>query len=598
MKKLIPVFLLSLASTWALAQVGLEDFENGPALDWAPFGQQAVLHGSFEVADNPGPDAVNPSAKSGHYTKGFSAFSTLTATMPVNLALYPQFNLDVWQLGGSLSVTVQLKSPSAGTQELTRYLLNPMGWETLSFDFTDFIAVNDWTGINLVFNLGTAEEGAEFYFDNLSQNPSTTEPCDGVVPVANIIDDFECQRNYAYGAGANLLTTELNPLPSGENLSSLAGRYTDLPNEPWSALCAEFPDGIDLGSFHQLSIAVLAPEAMAAPIPILMKLEGGTSPAAEAWTEITSPGVWQTRTIDFSAEAGNHHKRACFFFNGGVGQATEDVYFIDNLRFEQSALSRCVMNFEEPSLSSTDWGYFPNGTDGPFSLVNNPVPGGINTSAKVGKAIENANSGQPWQGMYTDLPAPVKFTSDKLVKMKVYAAQATSVTMKLEGPLTPGAPGDSGDNTVPIPSANAWQELVFDFNNSPNPIPPDVEYQRITLIFDLNNIPSSNRTYYFDDIRLNDGDCAAATGLFEPLAVEQLRISPNPVSRALQVENLARISRLEVFDLLGQRLASHWVGNGASTSLDLSALQPGLYLLAGYGPDGGVPVAMSKFVKD
>lgn len=595
MKKLLPI-LLALSWNLAPAQVTLEDFENGAALNWGPFNQQTVLHGSFEVVDNPAPDAVNGSAKAGRYTKGFSTISTLTATTTVNLAINPQINLDVWQMGGPINVTVQLKSPSQGTQEFTRYVFNLDGWQTLSFDFTEYLNVTDWTGINLIFNFGEMQEGETFVFDNLRQVASTTDPCDGVVPIANIVDDFECQRNYDYGAGATLLTLEPNPLIAGDNQSPAVGRYLDQPNEPWAALCVEFPDGIDLSAFNQLSISVLAPAGMPAPVPLLMKLEGGSSPAAEIWTEITSPGVWQKLTADFSAEVGMDHKRACFFFNGGVGQATEDVYFIDNLRLNQGAIDRCLMNFDAPNLTTTEWGYFPNATDGPFELVSNPFPGGINTSPKVGKATENANSGQPWQGMYSDLPVPVKFTSDKLVKMKVYAPVASSVTMKLEGPNTPGAPGDSGDNTVPIPVANEWTELTFDFDNSPNPIPEDVEYERITLIFDIAAIPSTNRAYFFDEIRLNGGDCSATTGVLEAIAAQALHVFPNPTDEVLYVENLAQTSRLDVFDLLGKRLASYWVGNDGAASLHLGSLPAGVYVLAGYGTSGNL-VANAKFVK-
>lgn len=595
MKFLLPLFLLVFLQP-IIGQNTLEDFENGATLPWAPFNQQAVLHGSFVVADNPVPDGVNGSAKVGQYTKGFSTFSTLTANAPVNLGIYPQFNLDVWQMGGALNVTLQLKSPSQGTQEFTRYLLNPMGWETLSFDFSDFNDVTDWSGISLIFNLGTAEEGAVFYFDNLTQSLSTSDPCDGVVPVPNIMDDFECQRNYGYGAGANLLTQVSNPLIAGENQSTVVGQYADPPNDAYAALCVEIPNGIDLSSFNQMAISVLAPADMPAPIPVLMKLEGGSSPAAELSTAITTPGQWQKVSVDFSGEAGQQHNRACFFLNAGVGQATEDIYHIDNLRFEQGPVDRCVLNFEVPALSATDWGYFPNATDGPFSLVNNPVPGGINTSGKVGKAIENANSGQPWQGMFTELPSPIKFTSDKLVKMKVYAPVVTTVTMKLEGPTNPSAPGDSGDNTVSLTAANQWEELTFDFSNSPNPIPEGVEYQRLTLIFDVGHIPSTNRTYYFDDIRLNEGDCSSTTGVVETNPVAELQLYPNPVSHVLQVGQLSQIVQLEVVDLFGRKRMSYWVGNDATASLDVSALPTGYYFLVGSNAEGQ-QTGVGRFLK-
>src|SRR5690606_17591641 len=53
--------------------------------------------------------------------------------------------------------------------------------------------------------------------------------------------------------------------------------------------------------------------------------------------EITEPGTWQTLTADFSSQAAASHTRVCLFPNAGVGQTTEDRYYLDNLRWEMSS---------------------------------------------------------------------------------------------------------------------------------------------------------------------------------------------------------------------------------------------------------------------
>lgn len=98
---------------------------------------------------------------------------------------------------------------------------------------------------------------------------ATVDPCEGTVVINNIIDDFECQRNKAYGSGADLISAVNNPKLTAANSSVKVGLYKDQPNQPWSALCADFPDGIDLSVFNQLELQVLSTAA----VPVLLKLE-------------------------------------------------------------------------------------------------------------------------------------------------------------------------------------------------------------------------------------------------------------------------------------------------------------------------------------
>ncbi len=574
----------------------LEDFETGASLPWAPLDDQTLLHGIFQQVDNPNAGGVNNSSEVGKYTKGTSPFSTLAAVAPgiFDISVKPQFNLDVLAPAGGGTVTMQLES-SSQIVDVTRDL-DGGEWETVSFDFSDYQGLTDpWVGMRLVFNPGTAEQGAMFFFDNLTQSASTVDPCEDILPVPNIIDDFECQRNVDYGAGADRLTVVANPETAPLNQSTTVGLYKDVAGQPWEALCAQYPGSIDLSIFNQLQLMVLAPDNLTAPIPVLLKLEGGTSPAAEIWTEITTPGEWQRLTADFSAQAGADHTRACFFFNGGISPTEEDLYYIDNLRFAQAPLTGCILNFEEPAFTATTWKFFPADDSGTFELVDNPDKSGINTSDKVGKAVEKASSGQPWQGMYADLPAYIDLTNTKLVHMKVWAPDVASVTLKLENPQNPNAPGGSGDNTVQNTKAMEWEDLTFDFAVSPTPLPDDGQYQRVTLIFDINNIPASDRIWYFDDIRLEGGDCGT-TGVFDAVDVAPLSISPNPANHSLRVENMENVSRLEIFNLFGKRLASVLTGGDSQVELDLSNFPAGLFMLASYSKEG-VLTGNARFVK-
>lgn len=143
--------------------------------------------------------------------------------------------------------------------------------------------------------------------------------------------------------------------------------------------------------------------------------------------------------------------------------------------------------------------------------------------------------------MYTDLPAPIKFGADKIVKIKVWSPKETTLTMKIEHPANPNAPASSGDNTVAIPVANEWVELSFDFSASPTPLPDDGDYDRITLIWDINNIPAADEFYYFDDVSLTGGECST-TSTNGPVRPEALSIAPNPVSDQLIITDLGNVA--------------------------------------------------------
>lgn len=571
----------------------LENFENGAALPWEPLDQLTALHGTFQVVDNPNATGVNTSKKVGKYTKGSSPFSTVAAVAPglIDISAKAQFNLDVHAPVGATSVIFQLESVSSGNKEIERDIKTPGQWETLSFNFEEFQAIRDWSAMKIIFNPNKAEAGAVFYFDNLVQSEPTVDPCEGTVSITNIIDDFECQRNYEYGGGSTLLTVVNNPNTTG-NGSTKSGLYKDQPNEPWAALCAQFPNGIDLNVFNQFEMQVLSTKA----VPVLLKLEGGSSPAKEIWTNITEVNKWTKIGADFSGEAGTDHKRACFFFNGGVTTTTVDDYYIDNLKWSHAPYDGCIMNFDEAAFTSSVWQYFPAENSGGFELVDNPNKSGINTSEKVGKAIEKASGAEPWQGMFTNLESYIDFGTNKIIKMKVLSPKVGGVTLKVERPLVSGFPGGSGDNTVSNTKANEWEELSFDFATSPTPIDEAGQYARITIIWDILNLPAQDVVYYFDDIVVDGGSCGVSTGLFSEVKLEELEVMPNPVSEMLNVQNAANIARLEIFSVYGQKLGTMWNNEGGNIYLNVGNLTQGTYFIMGYDGKGKLS-AQSRFVK-
>ena len=94
--------------------------------------------------------------------------------------------------------------------------------------------------------------------------------------------------------------------------------------------------------------------------------------------------------------------------------------------------------------------------------------------------------------------------------------------MKIGRPLKEGAPS-SGDNTIVNTKTNEWEELYMDFSTTP--IVDDGLYARVTLIFDINNVPTSDVVYYFDDIKLEGGNCGDLVGTNDENDIASLQIA-------------------------------------------------------------------------
>lgn len=123
--------------------------------------------------------------------------------------------------------------------------------------------------------------------------------------------------------------------------------------------------------------------------------------------------------------------------------------------------------------------------------VANPAPAGINTSANVMKIVRGA---QGYSGTKITVAAPIDFTTNKVIKMKVWFPVAgQGMIMKFES-TTGGSNFEKSVSNVP---AMVWTEVSFDYQGISN-------NTRDQLVFLLNpgvnGDGTANSTYYIDDI--------------------------------------------------------------------------------------------------
>ncbi len=573
----------------------LEDFEPTAKMFWESLGDEGVFGAFGGALANPAPNDVNDSPTVGKYTKGSSAFGGLKAGLPTGFSIetFPQMNLQVWAPEGADELVLKLFSPSQGLKDVSQPIPATGEWVQLNFNFVDFQSITDFERVEISFDPDLATTDV-WYFDNLAQGIETVDPCADVEPITNIVDDFDCQRNVGITGGADKLKVIGNPFPGGLNPDPLdkVGEYTD-PNDEWSALVYNYGAPLDLSFYNQLEVLIYSTKV----VPLLFKLEGGTSPQKEIWTEVSSANGWVRYRIDFSDQAMANHTRLAIFFNAGQspGGAT-DVYYVDDVAWRPAPYTACVSNFETPQFSVTNWRYFANGSleMTPFTTVSNPDPDGVNESETVGVFLES-NDGATFAGMYADLPAPiVMLPGAKAMTMKVWMDHAAKVTMKMEGGID-GAPG-SGDNNEDYSTPNEWQLMTWDFSA----LPDNALYGRITLIFDIENIPTETKTYYFDEISVSEeveDECRGVVSVFNPVKVDALKVSPNPVSDVLTVESDSDTYLFRVTNTFGQEVGIIQTVNVIGVnSIDVSGFVQGVYFLAAYDREGKL-IGNARFVK-
>ncbi|OGS70400.1 MAG: hypothetical protein A3F91_08025 [Flavobacteria bacterium RIFCSPLOWO2_12_FULL_35_11] len=338
----------------------------------------------------------------------------------------------------------------------------------------------------MFFNAGVDTDGTQVYFIDDLKFAEISDPCNGVIEDLSIVNDFNCQQNSTIpGYVTNSIV--VNPDQSGINISDSVLKVTDNGTDAWDALVIDLSRAMDLSTKNYLRIKILSTRA----VPLLAKLEGGTSGAKEVWGAITVTGIWTEYVFNFSDQAAANHKKIVLFFNGGQNDGTaSDVYYIDDIRFTEydpcagvipdlSIVNNfeCQQNYAVVCCITTE-------------IVTNPYKTGINTSDAVLKVTDNGTDA--WDALVFDLGAAMNLSTKNKLKIKIYSTKAVPLLAKLEG-------GTSGAKEVwgAITTANAWTEYTFDFSDQ-----AAANHKKIVLFF---NGGASDGTasdiYYIDDLK-------------------------------------------------------------------------------------------------
>ncbi len=161
------------------------------------------------------------------------------------------------------------------------------------------------------------------------------------------------------------------------------------------------------------------------------------------------------------------------------------------------------INFETDGTGADYiWNVFENADNPALEVVDNPVPGGINSSAKVAKFTAKSE-GMPWAGTESvhGYFGPITLgPSNNIVKIMVYKSVISDVGIKFADP----SGGAQGEIKVANTVTTQWEELTFDFSgyiglgNTSN-----LDQIIVFPDFDFAGREQDN-IVYFDNIRLYD----------------------------------------------------------------------------------------------
>ncbi|MFD0992916.1 reprolysin-like metallopeptidase [Tenacibaculum geojense] len=122
-------------------------------------------------------------------------------------------------------------------------------------------------------------------------------------------------------------------------------------------------------------------------------------------------------------------------------------------------------------------------------------------------------------------------------------------------------------------TGSGWQTFSFNINDYPLNGPD--------IMLEFNVTENSPGTSYYNDILIDDikVDSYESLSTDDPTTdIKNLRFYPNPVTNFINIENNNDLSKIQVFNMIGQKIIET-SPNTLKTSLDLSGIQSGPYII-------------------
>jgi hypothetical protein len=288
-------------------------------------------------------------------------------------------------------------------------------------------------------------------------------------------------------------TVLANPSATGINTSATVARIIRDGGAVFAGSKIALSENLDFSVQTVLSMKVYT-TAPAGTI-VKFKLEGSGG-SAEVDVPTTVSGEWETLEWVFAGTPNTLNEVVFMFDFGNVGDGSESSTFyfddVEQVLGPPAPIPATLpIDFEGDVVSSD----FLNYSGAVSTVIPNPQPNGINTSATVCQMVRDG--GQFWAGSKLLLDDNIDLSAEWHISMKVFteAPAGTRIKLEMEGPE-----GLYNLDYLTTTSGE-WEVATWNFDNQTMP------FNEFNLSFDFGNVGdgSATSTFLFDDWQQVEG---------------------------------------------------------------------------------------------
>jgi hypothetical protein len=475
--------------------------------------------GTTSIENNPSATGINSSTSVLKMVKNAGQVwggSKLTLSAPIDFVNFNTFKMKVYSPRANCPVLFKLEGPGGVSVEHTAFTTSVNTWEELTWDFTG-AATNTYTDLVFIYDLGVMGDGSNnftFYQDDIqlvNQAPTLSQLNLPVTFESTTVDytmtDF----------GGNVTVYGVDPT----NSANKVGITTKTASaQTWAGTTigtsAGFASAIPFtANNHKMQLRIYSPDAN---IPVRLKAEVHGQPTLSVETEAmtTVANTWETLVFDFDNQAAGTaafnastaYDMLSVFFNFGTDGATagNKIYLFDDVS---------IYTPSTPVLSQINLPVTFDATTVDYTLTdfggNATVLGADPTNASNMVAITTKTSAaQLWAGTTIGTNSgflnPIPFTANNhKMQVRVYSPDA-NIPVRLKAEIH-GQPTISVETEAMTTVANAWETLVFDFDNQAAgtaAFNAANAYDMASIFFNFgtDGATAGTKVYMFDDVNI------------------------------------------------------------------------------------------------
>jgi hypothetical protein len=496
--------------------------------------------------------------------------ATFTEPLPFTPEM-AMMNVRVWSPDAGIPVRLKVEDADDPTRSVETEATTTVAgeWETLQFNFLNeaggTAAINYdyiYNKASIFFNFGTTGAVAgekTYYWDDVALG-GVDEPVSVAIslPVDFENEDVDWENAFTNFDGGNL-TRIANPDQSGMNSSANVARMVKGAGQPWGGSFFTLDEVIDMELGTAFSVKVWSPRADAR---MLFKIENETvgSQAYELDQTIGVANEWTELVFDMSpANMDYEYKKVVVIFDlGVVGDGTENFTFYFDDITQQAGSGLTGPPYTLPvTFDQEDVNYVVTDFGGNASEIVTDPTNPENTVVQTTKTV----SAELWAG--TTIGQNASFTerlpfTQQSAKMsvRVWSPDAgIQVRLKVENANDPTISVETEATTT---LAGEWEVLEFDFQNEATgtaAINYGYTYNKASIFFNfgVTGADAGEKTYYWDDVTLIDGETGEGLIVF-PVTFENEEVDWNSTFINFDGGNLSRIANP---DKSGINLSDH-----------------------------------------